>query len=264
MVPGKQKMKWYLDWVRSQLVRLDVDIRLSTPATPEMLSQFDVVACATGAAITRADIAGAERLIGFDSVLHCTRSDCEYYPKGSIPKRVEVGQRVVIWGDHYAAADTAEALAVRGREVLIVTENKEFGDKVEPIHREVLLMRLAGGNAEGLKGNPVKIPVRILTDTTILEIRAGEVVLLHGNFHKETIQAEAVLQAHVTADTTLYDRLTAEGMTVALLGDARRVRNLRGAVYDGTNFGLTLDGDVFVNPNGVLTTGIPLKSGRWI
>src|ERR1035441_4257072 len=265
MVPGKQKMKWYLDWVRPQLVKLGVEVRLNTAATPELLRGFDVVACATGAVITKSEIPGAEKLIDFDGVLHCTRSDCEYFPEERSNKRVDVGQKVILWGDHYAAADTAEALAARGREVIIVTENKQFGGSLEPIHKEVLLMRLAGGTTEGLRGDPVKIPVRILTGTTVTEIRDnGEVVLLDDNFQSQTIQADAVLQAHVASDTSLYDNLKAAGLNVAVLGDSRQVRNLRGAVYDGTNFGLTLDDDSFMNPNGVLTSGIPMESGRWV
>jgi NADPH-dependent 2,4-dienoyl-CoA reductase/sulfur reductase-like enzyme len=30
MTPGKEKMKWYADWIRNQLKKLPVDVRLNT------------------------------------------------------------------------------------------------------------------------------------------------------------------------------------------------------------------------------------------
>ena len=35
MAPGKEKMKWYADWIRTQIKQLNVDVRLRTCPTVE-------------------------------------------------------------------------------------------------------------------------------------------------------------------------------------------------------------------------------------
>jgi NADPH-dependent 2,4-dienoyl-CoA reductase/sulfur reductase-like enzyme len=257
MVPGKQKMKWYLDWVRAQLDQLGVAVRLGHAAGATELQEYEFVLCGTGATPERAGIPGAGRLVNFDRILACTRSNCEYFPAGGRCDRADVGQRVVIWGDDFAALDTAEALGARGREVTIVSENVEVGKRMEVIHREVLLKRLAGGNAEGLKGNPVKVPVQILPRTTLLEIGEGYVETVDNQLRRRRLEADTVIQARVAPDTQLYDELRGNGLPAVLMGDARRVGNLRGAVTSGANCGLAIDADSFVNANRVITREIP-------
>jgi len=42
LVPGKEKMRWYLDWIRDQMMDLNVDIRLNHAPTLDELRSFDV------------------------------------------------------------------------------------------------------------------------------------------------------------------------------------------------------------------------------
>ena len=53
LVPGKEKMRWYLDWIRDQLLDLHVDIRLNHAPTVGELTDYDVVLNATGARVIR-------------------------------------------------------------------------------------------------------------------------------------------------------------------------------------------------------------------
>ncbi len=260
MVPPKQKMRWYLFWIREQIAKLGVEVKLGVEATVEDLQGYDVVLCGTGADTLRPDIKGIEKAVDFKDVLRCTRSNCEYYPE-TREKPVKVGQKVLVWGDHYAATDTAEALAMKGKEVIIVTENKELGQNLEVIHKEVMMMRFAGGNGQGLEGQPIKIPVVVKTGTTVTEIRDGEVVLMDDKFNKEVIQVDDVILAKQQPNTTLYQTLLDAGLKVALMGDAKKVSNVRGAVTDGAMLGLMLDGDVCINANGVLSKRLPLVEG---
>ena len=68
-------------------------------------------------------------------------------------------------------------------------------------------MRFAGGNGQGLEGQPIKIPVVIKTGTTVTEIRDGEVVLMDDKFNKEVIQVDDVILAKQQPNTTLYQTL---------------------------------------------------------
>jgi NADPH-dependent 2,4-dienoyl-CoA reductase/sulfur reductase-like enzyme len=259
MVPAKQKkMKWYMDWIRRQITGLGVEVRLKVYASKEDLSKFDVVLGGMGAKTVVPDIPGAEKGVKFEDIMVCGRKNCEYWPKEGKPEAVKTGQKVVVWGNHYAASDTAEALAQRGKEVIIVTEDAEFCPDIEPIHREVMKMRFAGSNGQGLEGTPVKIPVVIHTKTTIMEIKDGSVLLMNDCFGKKTVNADTVVLAKTVPDDALFNSLRDEGLKVQNMGDSRIVKNVRNAMTDGAEAGLMLDEGIFMNANGVLSYGLPL------
>jgi len=257
MVPPKMKMKWYMDWIREQIKALGVEVRLNTVAEINELKKYDVVLAGTGAEVETPDIPGAEKLVSFQDVLACVKKNCEYWPKERTKKPAEVGQKVLVWGNHYAATDTAEAMALRKKEVIIVTEDPEFAPNIEAIHKEVMLLRFAGGNGQALEGNPIKIPVQIKTSTTVAEIRDGEAVLINDKFEKETIAVDTVIMGKTKPNTKLFDSLVAAGIKAANIGDSKLVRNVRGAMTDGAEAGLMIDDDIFMNANNVLSRGLP-------
>src|SRR3974377_854425 len=122
LVPGKEKMRWYLDWIRDQLLDLSVDIRLNHAPSVDELRGFDLVLNATGAASFVPPVIGdATRVVPFEETMACPKVASEAHPGGR--RTSKVGQRVLVWGDSYAATDTAAWLASIGREVTIVTEN---------------------------------------------------------------------------------------------------------------------------------------------
>jgi hypothetical protein len=222
---------------------------------------------AHGGTVVRPDIPGidSERVCTFEDVLRCRNAACEYWPKGGKPAPAAVGDTVLIWGDHYGAVDCAEKLGMEGRNVIVVTENKEFGLWVEPCHRDVMFKRFKGGQGEGLTSKTFAHPVTIIPDSTILEIgRDGAVVLIDGRFERSTITVDSVVLANVTSDDSLYQGYRAAGLLVARIGDAKKVRNLRGAVTDGADIGLTLDRELRANANGALIANLPaeLRGGK--
>jgi 2,4-dienoyl-CoA reductase-like NADH-dependent reductase (Old Yellow Enzyme family)/thioredoxin reductase len=260
MVPPKVKMKWYLFWIREQIKKLGVEVRLNTEASLKDLEDFDAVIFGTGSKKMVPDIPGIEKAIYFEDLLNCLDKNCEYYTDKK-PKPVKAGQKILIWGDHYAACDTAETMAMRRKEVIIVTENKELGQDIEVIHKEVMLKRFAGGNGEGLEGRPIKIPVVIKTNTTVSGIEDGKVTLIDNNFNKEVIEVDDVILAKQEPDTELYEKAKEKGLNAVLIGDAKEIRNIRGAITEGAFAGLLVGEDVVMNANGELTKKIPMVEG---
>lgn len=258
MVPPKNKLKWYMDWIREQIKELGVEVKLRTTASADELKSYDVVLCGTGAKTVVPQIPGAEKAIKFEDVLVCVKKNCEYWPSDGKREPAKVGQKVLIWGNHYAATDTAEAIALRGKEVILVTEDRDFAPDIEPIHKEVMKMRFAGGNGQGLEGTPIKIPVVIKLKTTVVEIKDGEVVLMNDKFEKETIKVDTVILAKTEQNNDLYEGLAAGGLKVANIGDSRLIRNVRGAMTDGAEAGLLIDDDIFMNANNVLSSALPV------
>ena len=165
MLPGKNKMRWYADWLRRQVAKLKVDVQYHARPGVEELKNFDAVILATGGRIVRPAIPGidADLVITFTDVLRCAATSCEYYPEDREPP-LDCGETVLIWGDHFGAADAAEKLAAEGRKVYVVTENREFAQWMEPCHRDVMFKRFAGGNGEGLTGKPFRRTVTVIAN----------------------------------------------------------------------------------------------------
>ena len=81
MAPGKEKMKWYADWIRGQIRRLEVDVRLHTAPTVDDLRGFDIVLNATGASSYVPDCIGAERVVPFEEAIACPKVDLPLSPQ---------------------------------------------------------------------------------------------------------------------------------------------------------------------------------------
>ena len=261
-VHGKTKMRWYADWIRLQISKLGVEVKYNVTPRPEELKKFDIVLVATGASLVRPGIPGIDsaRVHGFEEVLRCKNKSCEFYPKGGKEAPVEVGDTVLIWGDHFGAADAAEKLGVEGKKVTIVTEKHEFAGWMDPAHRDVMMQRFKCGNAEGLTGKTFAKPVTIITDSTVLEIKKdGEVVLTNNKFEHSALHVDNVILATMKEDTSVFDSYDAAGLLVTKIGDLKKVRNLRGAVTDGANIGLTLDKNLQRNANSAVIANLPTE-----
>ena len=258
LIPGKEKMKWYADWIRNQIRALGVEVRLRTEPKVADLQGYDVVLNATGGSSYIPEIPGADTgdVVRFEDVLSCPKRTCEDYPGDR--KRARVGQRVLVWGDHFAAVDTAQFLASIGKDVTVVTENRELGSTIEPVHMYVVRKRFNQTDAEALSSKPYKHPVKVITSSTVREVRQGEAVIMDSEFNLTTLPADTVVVCRIRPNAGFFHELLEAGIKVVNVGDAVKIRNLRAAVTEGANFGLTLDGDVPFNPNGAMMTDLPL------
>lgn len=255
MAPGKEKMKWYADWIRGQIKDLNVDVRLHTCPTVEQLKELDVVLNATGAVSYVPECIGAERVVPFEEAIACPKVNCPFHPGDR--KMRKTGEKVLVWGDHYAAADTAAALAGMGKDVTIVTDKKEFGASVEVIHMYVLRKRFAQTDAEALHSEPFKHPVKVYENSTVYSVEEGKVVLMDKNFRRTELAIDDVITCNTRSNTALFDELRAAGVPVVNAGDSKSPRNLHAAVMEGATFGLKLEESVLMNPNHSVVDDLP-------
>lgn len=259
-VHGKNKMKWYADWLRRQIANLGVEVKYETVPKPADLKSFDVVLVCTGSRVVRPDVPGidSDRVCTFQDVLRCQMKNCEYWPKGGKPEPVKVGDTVLIWGDYYGAVDAAERLGTSGKKITIVTKNQKFAPWMEPCHKDIMDKRFRGEQGEGLTAKTFEHPVTIITDSSVLSIgQDGEVVLIDGKFERSAVKADNVILADVEKNDDLYQEYRKAGLLVSRIGDAKAVRNLRGAVTDGANVGLALNEDLRLNANGEIIAELP-------
>jgi thioredoxin reductase len=212
---------------------------------------------ATGAVSYVPDVIGnADDVVPFEEAMTCPKINCECHPGAR--KMHKLGQRVLLWGDHYAAVDTISFLASIGKDVTVVTENREFAAEVEVIHMYVARKRYAQGDAEVLESRPYKYPVKILTETTVHEIREGEVVLQGKDFTRTTLAIDSVVGCHTRPRLELFEELRAAGVHVVNVGDSVRPRNLYHAVKEGAGIGLELDEHLMFNPNHAILNDLPI------
>jgi len=257
LVPGKEKMRWYLDWIRNQLLDLHIEIRLNHAPTVDELRGFDVVLNATGAISYVPDVLGlGDTVVPFEEAMACPKIACECHPGARTLHKL--GSHVLLWGDHYAAADMAAFLGSIGKQVTIVTEKREFAAECEVIHMYVLRKRFAQGDAEALTSRPFKHAVTVITNATVREVREGEVVIEDHEFGRTTLQVSDVVSCHTRPVVDLYGELQAAGVHVINVGDSVRPRNLYHAVKEGSAFGLAVDEHMLFNPNHAILNELPI------
>lgn len=264
LTPGKEKMKWYADWIRNEVTQLDIDLRLRCAPSFEELTQYDAVINATGAQSYVPKVSGmVERVIPFEAVLACPKVSCEFHPKdGRKPRKIE-GERVIVWGDHYPAADTAAFLASIGKAVTIVTPYKEFGSTMEVIHLYVLRKRFQQQDAEALHSKPFRYPVTVYTNSILLEIGENSLTLLRsGEFL--SLPYDAIVTCFTKPNTEVFVQSRQHGVPVVNVGDAVKPRNLHAAVKEGAWVGLTVEKVRFYNPNGAFVNDLPFDIERQI
>jgi thioredoxin reductase len=252
-------MKWYADWIRHQVADLKIDVNLGTTPGAKDLKSYDVVVNATGAASFVPETHGdAGKIIPFEEVMACPKVSCEFHPQnGRKPRKLE-GSRVIVWGDHYAAADTAAHLASIGKEVTVVTDRKEFASTVEVIHMYVLRKWFQQTDAEALSSKMFKHPVEVFESCTVGEVRDGDAVLLDRDFNRKTIPCDHIVTCWTRPNTGHVEKFRDAGLTVVNVGDALRPRNLHAAVKEGAGLGLVLDQHKFFNPNHSFVDGLSI------
>jgi len=263
LVPDKDKMKWEADWLRNEIKDLGVEVKMSHVPTAEELKKYDVVLNATGALSYVPETMGLkEKVVSMEEAFSCPKASCEFYPKGSGRKGVKLGEKVIIWGDHYGAADLVAFLGAAGKDVTVVTDRKEFGSSVEVIHMYVLRKRMAQGDAEALHSKPYKFPVKLMQSSTIYSIGEKEVKVIDKNLNITTVAADDIVTCYTKSNTELaaiFEKVEAAGIPVVTVGDAKSPRNLHAAIKEGASFILQLDPDSCVkNPNGALLDELPM------
>ena len=110
--------KWSLTDLKNYLIRemdkAGVEVRLNTPAEPDMLSDFDAIIAATGAKAKEAPMPVAEGVK-------------VWTPMDVFGHEAELGENVVIVGGAMTAVDTAFYLMDHGHKVTMLTRNREAG-----------------------------------------------------------------------------------------------------------------------------------------
>jgi len=218
--PFKDKLTWYQDYLEHQLRKSGVEVRLNTTADMHTLSEPrpEIVMLAMGAQALRMNIEGidsSDRVVDAYEVL---MGDSSWLPQPG-------GAPIVVYGGGETGCETAEYLAERGYEVVLVSRSpaKQLARSAEAIYRGVLLIRL-GENAH----------VRVADNTEIIRIDGDRLTLKSSEGEESTVECSRLLIAQGRRpDAALATLLTQARIPFTAIGDAHHGGRIGDAVHSG-------------------------------
>jgi 2,4-dienoyl-CoA reductase-like NADH-dependent reductase (Old Yellow Enzyme family)/thioredoxin reductase len=199
----KERTATFLSWLLSQIEKSNVDVRLATSATPDLVRSLapDAFIVAIGSHYMVPPISGIERTIHADQALL---------------EGVD-GRRIVVIGGGLVGAETALTLAEDGREVTII----EMLDDIVPDHE-------AGAQAS-IKYRLGEENAQILTGQKVCDIKPGAVVCEDGH----EVACDVVVNATGLAANTLeVESLSGIVPNTYVIGDCRSARKIYNSTHE--------------------------------
>lgn len=203
-----------LEWYKNQLGILPLEIRLGKEFCVDMVGSEkpDILIIASGSRPIIPDIPGISKnttLPAVDILLNI---------------KTTIGEPVVILGGGVIGCETALWLSQQGIKVTIIEIMSEIlNSRIQIQHmNRLMLLNL-------LKSNRVKV----LTNTSIIEIHADYVVTINKSLERNSYPASTVVWAlGLAPEQSLYRSLLGKFENLYLIGDSKHPQNVLNAVWD--------------------------------
>ncbi len=215
MGPRKQYVGDLMRYLVRQVTALVADVRLSTRATADLILSLkpDAVILAVGAEPVVPDIPGLEKANAVKAV-------------DVLAGTAEVGQAVVVLGGALVGCETAEILAMKGRQVVVTRRGLEMATGLSEPLRQALLRTLARTGVSLRPG--VKYKAVTEQGLTIIDQEG----------RTEIIPADTiVLAAGFTPRADLFQALEGKVPRLDRIGDCLEARGIKDAIHEGARSG---------------------------
>jgi len=215
--PGKEEIRFFLQYLALQLHKLGVKVILNRELTPADLVKVeaDAVILASGGIPQKPAIPGVDQenvLTAWEALL--------------APERV--GKKVLVIGAGAVGAETADFLADRTREVSLIEMAQEIALDEERTNRKLLLRRL------GEKG----VKIRVVTQARAI---LPEGVEVESNGWREILPADTVVLATgVRPNRDLEEAMKRLSIALNKVGDCVEPRKAIDAIHEGFKVALNL------------------------
>ena len=236
----------FAEWLKAQLGRLAVEVRLNTEASPSLIDEIrpDVAIIATGGEFVDLRVPGAHRghVLGGKDLLNLAhgrpagkgllmrllRPFAKRFYSAAIARLVlrlplVVGRRVAVIGGQLSGCKLAFHLARIGRQVTLIEESGAYGSGMEETTMDALNYEIADGR------------VRVMTSTKVEEITAQGVLLTDGDGQRSLHRASTVVVALGLGPnpSPLAGQIAHQAREIRIIGDAAGFRGIRDAVAEG-------------------------------
>ncbi len=227
----------FVHYLKSQVTKLGVDIRLATEFNLSLVSKIkpDAVIIAAGGIPTIPEINGINRrnVVSIPDLHHMLK----FYLRFMSPKVLgwltniwmPLGKKVVIIGGGLQGCELAEFLVKRGRKVTIVESAETLGEGVPERKRHPLFRWLKNKGVTMMAG----VKYEAITDKGL--------VVLTKEAEKRTIEANTIVPAvPLTPNTGLLETLKGKVTEVYFIGDCSEPKVIIDAVAAGYRVANTL------------------------
>jgi len=212
-IPFKTGEPRLLDWYKTELRELKMDIRMKSEVSPDLIGREkpDVVIVATGSSPVLPDVPGirGENVISACDLLACGQ---------------DTGKKVVVVGGGLVGCETALWLAQKGREVTVIERLDDVlaaGTPIPHMNRVMLLDLMTYHRVE------------VITGSALLEVTEKEVVIIRKDLSQYVLPADTiVVAAGLSPEQGLYSALQGRHSDLHLIGDARTAKNIMNAIWD--------------------------------
>lgn len=239
-IPGKGEFYNFINYMARQMEKLQVDVRLNSKATPEMIQKgrFNAVVVASGIKPRVPEIPGvkSKKVVGYVDVLEGKAAvgsrvaiigaggvGCDVALKLAREGATSPDAAVYLAERGALRADEAVELTLKGREVTLMRRGKYIGDLIGRTTRWAVLQELS------------KVGVRMLTGVQYKEINESG-VLIEREGKEELVPVDTVvLCAGQEPNDYLFRRLKGKVSEIHLIGGAKEAAELNcaRAIYEG-------------------------------
>jgi pyruvate/2-oxoglutarate dehydrogenase complex dihydrolipoamide dehydrogenase (E3) component len=213
--PFKEPLRWYQSHLQHRLQASDVRLHLGRAAVAAdvLALRPDAVVLATGSRARAFPLERADAALPVWDATDVLAGD----------RMPEAGRPVVVYGGGETGCETAEYLAQRGWQVVLVTRSgpKELARSAEPMYRRELRARLAR--------NPL---VELVAHASVSAVAADAVLLtLPGGPSRRVAAAALVMAQGRVPAAELVSALRAAGVRCVAIGDADGIGRIGDAVH---------------------------------
>jgi len=207
--PHRQNWLELMGYLKNEVKRLNIPVRLRSAFTPEIAKKFkaDAIIWAVGADQIKPGISGAQNKNVFNS-------------RELLEGRVKVGNRVLIAGGGCAGAQTAEYLAKKNHKVTLVEATGDIALDAPMDERNLLLGRLGD------------YKINILTNTKVISINSNNVEIRGKKGLKKIPSDSVVLCLGSKPHEAMINQIRKITPNLKVVGDALQPRRVTEAIAE--------------------------------